>query len=337
MNEYGEVVGTYRPKPDDGIDHPFYYFNGTAVDLNGLVPDLPKNKFISSVWYINNAGQILVTAVDIAQPVGVVANGTAATQFLLTPSNPLTTPLITRVGSAASLAPGTSSSSWITILGMNLSTTTRQWTNSDFANGKLPTSLDDVSATINGVAAYIAYISPTQINVLAPDDTATGPVQVQVTNMKGTSSSFTATKSDPMPGFFTVGPKPADSVNQAGSYIAALHADGTPVGPRGLIAGANFTPAKQGEEIQLFGTGFGATTAPAPAGQLLTGADTLSNQVTVMIDGKPAQVVFAGRTANGLDQINVIVPGVYPDLDVAVQAKVNGTTTQASVFLTVTF
>jgi uncharacterized protein (TIGR03437 family) len=56
-----------------------------------------------------------------------------------------------------------------------------------------------------------------------------------------------------------------------------------------------------------------------------------------MIDGKPAQVVFAGRTANGLDQINVIVPGVYPDLDVAVQAKVNGTTTQASVFLTVTF
>ena len=150
--------------------------------------------------------------------------------------------------------------------------------------------------TINGEAAYIAYVSPTQINVLAPDDTATGPVQVQVTNSHGTSNSFTSTKSDPMPAFFTVGTKPATPVGQIGFYVAALHGDGTPVGPPGLVAGANFTPAKQGEEIQLFGTGFGATTSSTPSGQILTGADALANQVTVLINGTPSQVVFAGRT-----------------------------------------
>src|SRR6202040_3118389 len=95
INDSGEVVGTYRTKPDDGIGRPFYYANGTAVDLNLLVPDLPKNKVLSSVSYINNAGQILATALDISQPVGVIANGTAATQFLLTPSGvSLTAPVI---------------------------------------------------------------------------------------------------------------------------------------------------------------------------------------------------------------------------------------------------
>jgi uncharacterized protein (TIGR03437 family) len=327
MNENGEVVGVYRLSPDDGINRPFYYANGVATDLNGLVGDLPKNKLLSSVLDINNAGQILVTALDLGQPAAAVAKGTAVTEYLLTPSTPLTTPVITRVASAASFAPGTSSSTWITILGLNLSTTTRQWTNSDFANGKLPTSLDGVSVTIDGEAAYIAYVSPTQINVLAPDDATTGPVQVQVINSKGTSNSFMATKSDPMPAFFTIGSK----------YVAALHGDETAVGPPGLVTGVTYTPAKQGEEIQLFGTGFGATTPSDSTGQLFTAPDALANQVTVLINGLPAQVVYAGRTANGLDQINVIVPNVFPDGDVVIQAKVNGITTQPNVFLTVKF
>jgi uncharacterized protein (TIGR03437 family) len=48
-------------------------------------------------------------------------------------------------------------------------------------------------------------------------------------------------------------------------------------------------------------------------------------------------VVYAGRVANGLDQINVIVPNVFPDGDVVLQAKVNGVTTQTNLFLTVKF
>jgi uncharacterized protein (TIGR03437 family) len=338
MNEGGEVVGVYQPRTPNGISRPFYYGNGIAVDLNALVTNLPANKLLTSVSYINNAGQILVTAVDVAQPVAVVANGGAYTQYLLTPSGAsLTTPVISSVLSSATLTAGTASSAWTTVLGANLSATTRQWTSSDFVNGKLPTSLDGVSVTINGVAAYTNYISPTQINVLAPDDAATGPVLVQVTNAGAKSNSFQVTKSDPMPGFFSVGSRPSDSGNPSGVFVAAQHADGTPVGPVGLLAGASFSPAHQGETIQLFGTGFGATNPPTPAGQLVTTPAPLANPVTVKIGGIAAQVTYAGRTDSGLDQLDVVVPNVFPDGDVMVQAMVNGVTTQANVFLTVKY
>jgi uncharacterized protein (TIGR03437 family) len=340
INEGGEVVGTYQPQTPNGLQHAFYYANGTAVDLNALVTDLPSNKLLINVWSINNAGQILVTAVDVAQPAAVVANGAAYTQYLLTPASAsLTAPIISSVINGATLAAGTSNSTWITILGVNLSSTTRPWANSDFVNGKLPTSLDGVSVTINGVPAYISYISPTQINLLAPDDTADGPVPVQVTNSGVKSNSFTVIKSDPMPGFFTAATRPGnpDFGIPSGFFVAAQHADGTPIGPVGLIAGANFSPARQGETIQLFGTGFGATTPPATSGQVLSAPVTLANPVTVKIGGLPAQVIYAGMTANGLDQLDVIVPNVFPDGDTAIQAMLNGVTTQANVFLTVKF
>src|SRR5207248_3415092 len=62
------------------------------------------------------------------------------------------------------IAPGT----WVSIFGSNLSATTRPWRDADFVAGKLPTALDGVSVTINGKAAPVAFVSPTQVNVLAP-------------------------------------------------------------------------------------------------------------------------------------------------------------------------
>lgn len=323
INENGEIVGSYRPKTDDGIDHPFYYANGTAADLNALVTG--SSKFLSSVWYINNAGQILVSAVDISQSAGAVANGRALSQVLLTPNGPVTTPIITSVLSAASFAPGTASSTWITIQGINLSAVTDSWASSNFANGNLPTALDGVSVTINGVHAYPSYVSPAQINVLAPDDGSSGPVQVQVTNSNGVSNPFTVTKSDSFPAFFTVG----------ATYVAAVHADGTLVGPPGMLGGASSTPARQGETIQVFGTGFGPTVGTAPTGEILSSPLPLAGQVTVKVGGQPAQVLYAGRTANGLDQLNVTVPNGLADGDAPIQATINGLTTQPNVLISV--
>ena len=40
---------------------------------------------------------------------------------------------------------------------------------SDFVVNRLPTQLGGVSVSIDGKPAYVYYISPTQINVLAPD------------------------------------------------------------------------------------------------------------------------------------------------------------------------
>ena len=46
------------------------------------------------------------------------------------------------------------------------------------------------------------YISPTQINVQAPNDAATGPVNVTVTNNSQTSAPFTAQLQAVAPAFF---------------------------------------------------------------------------------------------------------------------------------------
>lgn len=318
LNENGQVVGTYNVQGGDGTAHPFYYdySSGLVVDLNAVGTDLGTSLLLSQPFEINNAGQILISALNTGQP--IATSVASALQFLLTPANgasaPLT-PVVTSVSNSASGAPGTSGSSLITIQGSNLSKTTRGWAASDFVGGSLPTQLDGVSVMVNGLAAYPNYISPTQINIVTPDDSTTGPVLVTVSNSQGTSKAFTVTKSDPMPAFFTVGSK----------YISATHANGTPVGPPSL--GSGFTPAAPGETIQLYGTGFGAVVMPAGAA-VLAAPSMVVNQVTVTFDGFPAAVSYAGLIANGLDQVNVTVPsGPFADSDMLVQATVSGVKT----------
>ena len=82
--------------------------------------------------------------------------------------------------------------SWVTIQGTKLANSSRTWRTSEIVNGKLPTQLDGVSVQINGKPAYVEYISPTQINVQEPSDTALGPVNVQVTNNSVTGDPVTA-------------------------------------------------------------------------------------------------------------------------------------------------
>ena len=327
INDSGEVVGNYQNKSDIN-DHPFYYSNGVAADLNALVTNFPASRVITSALYINNSGQILVNTVDLSLPAGSVASGLALSQYLLTPANStVSAPLITGVVNGASFVSGITSSSLVTIEGASLSSTTRQWGDSDFSGASLPTSIDGVSVTINGIKAYPTFVSPTQINVVAPDDSTTGPVQVQVTNSNGASNLFTVTKTDLAPAFFVIGSK----------YAAALHANGSFVGSAGFLGG-NFSPAKPGETIQLYGTGFGPTVPASPAGQIVTQAVQLANPVTVTIGGVPAQVTYAGRTASGTDQLNVTVPiSLVPDGDFNVQATVNGIKTPANVPIPVKF
>src|SRR5262245_22066628 len=57
------------------------------------------------------------------------------------------------------------------------------WDNApEFASGAMPTQLGGVSVTVNGKAAFVSYISATQVNVLTPLDSTTGPVQIVVTS-----------------------------------------------------------------------------------------------------------------------------------------------------------
>ena len=231
---------------------------------------------------------------------------------------------LTSVVNGASFQSGLASGTWISIFGVNLAPSVAAWNGSDFINGQLPTSLDGVSVSIDGRAAYVAYVSPGQINALAPDDPAVGPAPVQVTTAAGVSNTLSTDKQAVAPAFFMLG----------GSYVAAVHADGTYVGKPGLISGAVTRPAQPGEIIMLFGTGFGATTPPQPASELVTSPVILGNQVQVMIGGVSAKVNYAGLVESGLDQINVTVPSV-PTGDATISATVAGGTTQAGMSITV--
>ncbi len=233
---------------------------------------------------------------------------------------------IASVSNAGSFLPGFASAGWVSIFGTNLSASTQVWQASDFVNGLLPTTLQGVSVTIDGLPAYVEYISPTQINVLAPDDAATGAVQVQVTTAGQPSNSVAAPKQQYAPAWFTFA---------NGQYVAAQHANYSDIGKVGLIAGVTTTPAQPGEVILMYGTGFGPTDPAAPTAQLVTAPAPLpANAVQIAIGGLPATIQFAGITESGLYQFNVTVPSL-PDGDAAVVATIGGVSTQSGISLTI--
>lgn len=232
-------------------------------------------------------------------------------------------PQVSDVVNGASFEPTVSQSTWITIRGTNLASNTRTWTAEELASGALPQSLDGTSATINGKPASIYYISPTQLNILAPADDSAGPVEVKVTT-SGQASAATAVLSSMAPAFFTFD----------GKYLAATHADNSLLGKSGLFSSAPTatTPAKPGETVVLYGTGFGATTPAVPSGRLTSEVSPLSNSVSITIGGAPAAVSFAGLVPPfaGLYQLNVVVPASVADGDQLVEATILGARTPSS-------
>jgi uncharacterized protein (TIGR03437 family) len=233
-------------------------------------------------------------------------------------------PGIGSVVNGASFQGGVSPGAWITIFGTNLASTTRSWRNDEIVNGKLPTQLDGVSVTIDGKPAAVCYISPTQLNVQAPDDGAAGAVPVQVTAPLGTAAA-TAQMQQFSPGLFSFD----------GKYVAAQHADYSFVGKPNLLSSATTTPAKPGEVVLLWGTGFGPSEPATPAGQIVTQAAALANRVTALVGGEQADVQWAGISGAGLWQFNVALPGDLADGDATVVASVGGAPTQGNALITI--
>lgn len=239
------------------------------------------------------------------------------------------TPSVTAggVGNAVSGAAGLVAGSWASIYGTNFTTTTRTLSSSDVVNNAIPTTLGGVSVQINGKAAYVQYVSPTQINVLVPADTSLGPVTVTVTSAAGTSNSVSANMHTVLPGLSVLS-----------NYVRAVrYPDGAIINGTGVAeAGYTTSPAVgQGDIIALFGTGFGPTNSSVSTGSLFAGAYPTNNPVTVTIDGSPAEVLWSGLVGPGLYQINVRVPLSLSDGDTAVVATVAGVSSQSTARLKV--
>ena len=231
------------------------------------------------------------------------------------------------VVNGASFQPGIVANSWVTIQGAGLAAKTDDWSNS-IINGALPTSLDGVTVTMGGKPAYIYYITPGQLNVLAPD-LPPGPVSVVVTTPSGSSSAFTATAGLYGPAFFL----------WPSSQVVATRQDYSLAVKAGTFAGASTVAAKPGDILILWATGFGPTNPAAPAGVAVPGdqAYPTATSPLVTIDNIPALVYGSALTpgAVGLYQIAIQVPTSLADGDWPIQATIGGVASPAGVVLSV--
>jgi uncharacterized protein (TIGR03437 family) len=231
-------------------------------------------------------------------------------------------------GDKASFASG----SWLEIKGSGLASNTRIWGGSDFTGANAPTNLDGTSATINNKAAFVYYISPTQINVQAPPDSATGSaIPIVVTSPSGTASS-SATKVALAPGMLA----PA-SFNVGGKqYLVAQFSDGVYVGKTGLVSGVAFRPAKAGDVIIVYGVGFGDVTPAISPGVVVSAQNSLVAPVSVQFGNTSSMLIYQGLSPGyvGLYQFNIVVPTV-PDGDYQINVSQNGTALPQTFYLTV--
>jgi uncharacterized protein (TIGR03437 family) len=193
----------------------------------------------------------------------------------------------------------------------------------------LPKVLGGVSLTINGVAADLLYVGPTQINLIVPGTIQQGAATVIVTNSDGTTKSGTFTVAAAAPGIFTsnftgLGAAAGEATVDGVTYVRTGNLDGT---TRDIVleSGANARPTY----VVLYGTGIRNTPAANP-----NDANGVAEAIKLTVQGVPAQVAYAGAQGAGapgsfagLDQINFIIPQELAGLgELTVQVTIPGQT-----------
>jgi uncharacterized protein (TIGR03437 family) len=315
--EWKSVSGAATQQPGDP-NGPFVIV-GAAQFGSGRVFAVSDNFFDDSVLqYPSGAGNLNLFLSGLAWVTSSV-NPTPV-------APPAGTAIVKSVANGGSFAPAISPGSWATVFGSNLANTSptgQSWSASDFQGNLLPTSLDGTSVLINGRSAAVYFISPGQLNVQAPDDTTQGTVAVQVVSPFGIAQG-TATLASIAPSIFPVA---FDGV----VYAAAVAIDGTLLAAPGQIPGSR--AANPGETVEIFGTGFGGTVPPQPAGRLIS-VSPLANAVTASICGKSATVAYAGLVEVGLNQFNVVIPDSASG-NCSVLFRVAGQSTQSGIVLPV--
>jgi uncharacterized protein (TIGR03437 family) len=205
-------------------------------------------------------------------------------------------------GAFTAIAPG----SWIEIYGSDLAGSTANWPN-PLPNGVAPTSLGGTTVSIGGLSAYIDYVSPGQVNAQVPSGVGSGSQQIVVATAAGQSvgSSITVNATEPgLLALYQIGGK---------QYVTALFSDAsTVVMPAGAVSGVPSRPAHVGETITMYGIGFGPVAPASPAGQVVTGLNSLTTPFAVFFGQAPATLSYFGLAPGlvGAYQFNVVVPNV---------------------------
>ncbi len=186
---------------------------------------------------------------------------------------------------------------------------TRLCTQTVSASGSLTTTLGGTQVLINGVAAPLFYVSPTQINFQMPFEATGSPVGVVVVSAGNSSPSVAVATNQAVPGIFTA--------NGGGTgQAAALNSNNS--------ANSASNPAAAGSIIQLYATGLGNVFPLVATGAPGNSAEPLNRTVVtpiVNINGVSAIIQYSGLAPGfvGLYQLNVVIPPGTPSGSATVQ------------------
>ncbi len=239
-------------------------------------------------------------------------------------------------------APG----SWLEIKGTDLADAndprlpsnggTGQWTAADFQGANAPTSLDGVSVTINGKPAYVWYISTGQLNVQAPEETATGTLAIMATNCQGESAASPFLEQGLAAGLLA----PSNFFANGKQYMVATFAsDGAYVLNTSVGAGLGVTsrPAQPGDSIIAYGVGFGGVTPAILPGVIEQESNTLTNPVTISFGSTQVAVNPQGLAGHfvGLYEFYITVPEGLANGDYKINVTQDGVPVPQTIYLTV--
>jgi uncharacterized protein (TIGR03437 family) len=193
--------------------------------------------------------------------------------------------------------------SFITIYGNQLSYVTRAMSPDDLRAGMLPTVLigTGVRVLINHVPANVYYVSPKQVNVLAPVSLVAGPATIQLINDGLAGPEINIMLDTVAPAMFQLG----------GATVLAAHLDGTLVSPD--------APARRGEVVVIYATGLGPTVPPAVPNRVPDAAAWIDRRTdfAIWLNDVPVPaswILYAGISPPyaGLFQINLRIPDDAP-------------------------
>lgn len=238
-------------------------------------------------------------------------------------------PAIAGVSDAMNFKSGLAASTWISIFGTNLAATTRDWTGApEFNQNKLPFTLDGVSVTINNKPAAVSFVSPGQVNVLAPADAGVGPMYVVVKNGNGAGPPFYVIADSALPALYA----PFVDANK-NLFVTAVASNGDLLGKVGLDPRVK-RALQPLETVSLFGTGFGSTIPAAPTDTFFGRTFPFKDDPYIQFGAVSATITFAGMVAPGLCQFNVIVPYI-PEGDTPIQVNVTGHSTRDHLLVSI--
>jgi uncharacterized protein (TIGR03437 family) len=193
------------------------------------------------------------------------------------------------------------------------------------AFGLATTSLASTRVLFDGVPVPVTYSSDSQVSVVAPFGLAGPSTSVSVEYLGVASDSISLFVTPSAPGIF--------SADGSGSGQAlAINEDGY----QNTIA----NPAPAGSVVTLYATGAGQTSPPGQDGAIVDAAALpfVSQKVTALIDGQPADVLYAGGApgiVSGVSQINLRIPAGAAAGNLPIVLNIGGRTSQTGLAVAV--